>query len=199
MTNILHALSSTFTTCACGARAKDCALTQMAAFVDAQDDFLTMHPFRNGHGHKNGVGVEEDWREVDLGPLVGRKRGFKTRERIPFSGGMGGMEMDVEVGSTEGAKQAHAGEEKGGRAGVNANGRVKANGFGVVNGKKSTSPPPPPLPSILFSGSPTPTPASPNLRRGAKGKEKAVEGDVDVEMLNGAEDLRGRPTAIKLL
>ncbi|KAF8873529.1 hypothetical protein BD779DRAFT_1569832, partial [Infundibulicybe gibba] len=33
MSNILHTLASTFTTCACGARARDCALTQMAAFV----------------------------------------------------------------------------------------------------------------------------------------------------------------------
>jgi len=44
MTNILHALTSTFTTCACGACAKDCALTQMAAFVDAQDECLSTHP-----------------------------------------------------------------------------------------------------------------------------------------------------------
>ena len=30
---------------------------------------------------------------IDLDRLVGRKRGFKTRERIPLSGGMGGMVM----------------------------------------------------------------------------------------------------------
>jgi hypothetical protein len=39
MTSILHALSSTFTTCASGARAKDCAPTQIAAFVDPQDEY----------------------------------------------------------------------------------------------------------------------------------------------------------------
>ena len=76
MSNILHALSSTFTTCACGARAQDCTINRMAAFVD---------------GVPTGSGQQEQ--HVDLGPLVGRKRGFKTKERIPFSGGMVGMVM----------------------------------------------------------------------------------------------------------
>ena len=48
----------------------------MAAFVD---------------GAPIGSGQQE--RHVDLGPLVGQKRGFKTKERIPFSGGMVGMVM----------------------------------------------------------------------------------------------------------
>ena len=30
---------------------------------------------------------------VDLGPLVGRRRGFRTREKVPFSGGLTGVEM----------------------------------------------------------------------------------------------------------
>jgi hypothetical protein len=89
---------------------------------------------------------------VDLGPLVGWKRGLKTRERILFSGG---MEMEVEPPAGEA-------ERIGG-----VNGRMKPNGF--VNGRKT---PPPPLPNILFSGSPTPTPTSPSLRR--KGKERLL-------------------------
>ena len=48
----------------------------MAAFVDGV-------PTRSGQQEQH----------VDLGPLVGRKRGFKTKERIPFSGGMVGMVM----------------------------------------------------------------------------------------------------------
>ncbi|KAG6864390.1 hypothetical protein C0991_009955 [Blastosporella zonata] len=32
-------------------------------------------------------------KEIDLGPLVGTTRGFRTRERAPGSGGMGGVEM----------------------------------------------------------------------------------------------------------
>ena len=75
MSNILHTLSSTFTTCACGSRAQDCTINRMAAFVD---------------GIPTGSQKEQ---RVDLGPLVGQKRGFKTKERIPFSGGMVGMVM----------------------------------------------------------------------------------------------------------
>src|SRR5882757_445642 len=36
MASMLHALSSTFTTCACGSKAKDCALNLMAEFVDGR-------------------------------------------------------------------------------------------------------------------------------------------------------------------
>ncbi|KAE9388410.1 hypothetical protein BT96DRAFT_436225 [Gymnopus androsaceus JB14] len=35
-------------------------------------------------------------RTHDLGPLIGVPRGFRTRERIPGSGGWGGVEMDLE-------------------------------------------------------------------------------------------------------
>jgi hypothetical protein len=31
--------------------------------------------------------------KVDLGPLVGKRRGFRTKERVPYSGGLSGMEM----------------------------------------------------------------------------------------------------------
>lgn len=82
MAGILHALSSTFTTCACGAKAKDCALAQMEAFVDRE--VADAAELRSEEG------------KVDLGPLVGATRGFKTRERVPMSGGMSGVEMDVE-------------------------------------------------------------------------------------------------------
>jgi hypothetical protein len=55
----------------------------------------------NSHTQPNGVKEdwrEKDWREVDLGPLVERKRGLKTRQRILFSGG---MEMEVEPAAGE--------------------------------------------------------------------------------------------------
>ena len=32
-------------------------------------------------------------RKIDLGPLIGAKRGFRTREKVPFGGGVGGVEM----------------------------------------------------------------------------------------------------------
>jgi hypothetical protein len=31
--------------------------------------------------------------QVNLGPLIGVERGFMTREKVPWSGGMGGVEM----------------------------------------------------------------------------------------------------------
>lgn len=46
----------------------------MAAFVD-------------GDVHPTGGGG------VDLGPLVGKRRGFRTKERVPYSGGLSGVEM----------------------------------------------------------------------------------------------------------
>jgi hypothetical protein len=63
---------------------------------------------------------------------------------------------------------------------------VIPNGVWGVHGLKT----PPPPPSILFSGSPTH--ANPKLRRKGtkKGKEKAIEGDWDVEVLGDESQLR---------
>lgn len=85
-------------------------------------------------GVPNGSGQPE--LHVDLGPLVGRKRGFKTRERIPFSGGMAGMVMCMD-------NETHQ-----------------------------------PLPV---------SPSSPILNKSVKGKERAVDGDGDVEMADSRD------------
>ncbi|KAG6809647.1 hypothetical protein H0H92_015408 [Tricholoma furcatifolium] len=74
MANMLHLISSTFPHCACGEKAADCAFNAMQRFVAESDHIHT----------------------PDLGPLVGTTRGFKTRERVPGSGGLGGVEMDDE-------------------------------------------------------------------------------------------------------
>jgi len=118
MNNILHALSSTFTTCACGARARNCALTQMAAFVDRLE------------GVKGGS-REKDHEEppVDLGPLIGAKRGFRTKERIGGSGGIGGMVVDDD-------NQEDESEREGGETMKKTNRKGRMNG---VNGHASTS------------------------------------------------------------
>ncbi|KAF9026124.1 hypothetical protein BDZ89DRAFT_1067786 [Hymenopellis radicata] len=69
MSSVLHALESTFAKCACGKDTKgECALERMKKFVDGQED--------KGNG--------------DLGPLVGAERGFRTQEKVPWSGGIGG-------------------------------------------------------------------------------------------------------------
>lgn len=133
MTSMLHALASTFTTCACGARARDCALTRLAEFVDGttgipptpspsppsqfafsdyrhgpvssqsnpnSNSHLTASSYINGHSrNKDGEREpekdkeKEDGEPTNLGPLVGVARGFRTRERVPGSGGMCGMEV----------------------------------------------------------------------------------------------------------
>jgi len=145
MANILHALSSTFTSCACGARARDCALTQMAVFVDGQEHFthLVQQTEESNHTYTTS-GRMRKGRDLDLGPLVGSTRGFRTRERVPMSGGLGGMEMD--------------GDEE--------------------------------VPVVQVTiQSPSPH------RRGTKGKERAVEGDVD--MFVDDEETRGRSTEMK--
>ncbi len=51
------------------------------------------------------------WPDADLGPLIGRKRGFKTRERVPLSGGLGGMEeVNEEADAKKRGKRAEEGD-----------------------------------------------------------------------------------------
>ncbi|KAH9966324.1 hypothetical protein BGW80DRAFT_733576 [Lactifluus volemus] len=66
MASMLHALSSTFTTCACGSKAKDCALNLMAEFVDGRLP-TPVSPLSQRLNHSNG----EDKRphRIDPGPL----------------------------------------------------------------------------------------------------------------------------------
>ena len=97
----------------------------MAAFVDDM-------PTQNGQQE-----------HIDLGPLVGQKRGFKTRERIPFSGGMAGMVMCSDTSTSN--------------------------------------------QSLPMS------PSSPILnQRSSKGKERAVDGDGDIEMGDKTDKSTGR-------
>lgn len=56
-------------------RSKDCVLRLMEEFVDCE----RLPKPQNAH--------------IDLGPLVGHRRGFRTREKVPFSGGLTGVEM----------------------------------------------------------------------------------------------------------
>ena len=90
MSSMLHALSSTFTTCACGSKAKDCALNLMAEFVDGRlptsSAPLSQRPDAMNGGDKRPP-------RIDLGPLIGTQRGFRTCEKSPLNGGMNGVEM----------------------------------------------------------------------------------------------------------
>ena len=90
MASMLHALSSTFTTCACGSKTKDCALNLMAEFVDGHlptsSTPLSQRPDALNGGDKRPP-------RIDLGPLIGAQRGFRTCEKSPLNGGMNGVEM----------------------------------------------------------------------------------------------------------
>ena len=77
MQTILHSLTSTFTTCACGSRTRDCALTLMSTFVDAPSSATSTLP-----------------PHADPDPLVGHPRGFRARERIPQAAGLASAELD---------------------------------------------------------------------------------------------------------
>jgi len=61
----------------------------MAAFVDGHD----LGSLFRRKDQANEVDSDDDIAKIDIGPLVGRKRGFRTKERIPYSGGLGGMQM----------------------------------------------------------------------------------------------------------
>ncbi|KAJ8453440.1 hypothetical protein ONZ45_g19718 [Pleurotus djamor] len=82
---VLHTLSSTFTTCACGSKARDCAIALASTFIDAD---LSQPPPTSSPGAGPST-----LPPIDLGPLVGTQRGFRTREKLPHSGGIGGVEM----------------------------------------------------------------------------------------------------------
>ena len=62
----------------------------MAAFVDGEFPYTGPPASAGPSGSNSAPNGRVD---IDLGPLVGVKRGFKTKERVPFSGGMGGVEM----------------------------------------------------------------------------------------------------------
>ncbi|KAG6329408.1 hypothetical protein ID866_9681 [Astraeus odoratus] len=133
-TSIIHALSSTFTTCACGSSTRDCAIRVMERVVDGkwpwpaseggtsgsdreasageEESEIDLETVDSDNGHGSGgaqthpglngdvAGGARSRRKkarrapsVDLGPLVGVKRGFRTRERMPMSGGWHGVEV----------------------------------------------------------------------------------------------------------
>lgn len=50
---------------------------------------------RDTDKHHDGVDIAGAREKIDLGPLVGpgNERGFRTREKVPMSGGMSGVEM----------------------------------------------------------------------------------------------------------
>ena len=137
MANILDVLASTFTTCACGAakeKKRECALMWMRRFVDGEEgedggEYLNCDRDRDGGGNGDlGRGCEASGsgsaggRDVDLGPLLGVERGFRTQERVARAGGIGGVEMCVSA-SASGSRS-----RSGGVRGRRSNGKEKGKG-----------------------------------------------------------------------
>lgn len=73
----------------------------MAAFVDGRygyelgNSYISQGPSTPSPG-VGRFGSSPQIPKVDLGPLVGAVRGFRTRERVPGSGGLGGVEMIID-------------------------------------------------------------------------------------------------------
>lgn len=290
MTSILHALSSTFTTCACGARARDCVLNVMAQYVDGELDASSVtrasgQPTNGtgaglngvGAGAINGVGAgttngintgmmngngarqageadagdgsssdKENWgheygrtgiglgiqinanatstngngginisttggntstngsngntppltRKIDLGPLIGAKRGFRTREKVPFGGGVGGVEMvpsgsGVSFGAvlTGGSGAELSGGFSAGSSGVlsSAGPNVWPSSFNTPAGSSNLGPNGGPSnwrPTISTSSASRTSNSTRTRDRKGKGRameETDVDADVDVE------------------
>ena len=86
----------------------------MAAFVDGQEHFIHLVQ-QNEEEHQTYAmsGRIRKGKDIDLGPLVGRTRGFRTKERVPMCGGLGGMEMDeVPVVRVESPSRNGKGKER---------------------------------------------------------------------------------------
>lgn len=86
MQNVVHSIQSSFVACACGKNAKDCAVRWMEQFVDG-----------GAEGVQREASAEPPAK--DLGPLIGTKRGVRTRVRGGLAtGGMKGVELVGEDG-----------------------------------------------------------------------------------------------------
>ena len=67
----------------------------MATFVDGQERLLhrlqhNEEPVLDDQPYTTSGRIRKG-KDIDLGQLVGSMRGFRTKERVPMSGGMGGM------------------------------------------------------------------------------------------------------------
>ncbi|EFI26830.1 hypothetical protein CC1G_15232 [Coprinopsis cinerea okayama7 len=160
--NILHALSSTFTTCACGARSKECAFTLMGRFVSGE-----VPEFLGG-----GFGRGEEAREFSDG-RCGRGECSRSRERVGDRG-----EDREGVREVEGEGEFREGSSKDGEDGGVLRGglgskrgcrtRERVVGSGGLGGLEVVD-----LTDGGLEGE--------GRRRAGKGKERAVDGGGDGE------------------
>ncbi|KAI0755735.1 hypothetical protein C8Q74DRAFT_1373486 [Fomes fomentarius] len=93
-------VASTFTTCACSPKARDCVLARIAEFVENQTPLTPSSSppprfTKEKYGTKGHGKPEQAEGCPIVGPLIGIERGF---QRIPFACGMGGIELVFEAG-----------------------------------------------------------------------------------------------------
>ncbi|KZT05167.1 uncharacterized protein LAESUDRAFT_813759 [Laetiporus sulphureus 93-53] len=183
LTSMLHALSSTFTTCACGSKSRDCALMRMAEFIDQQTP-PTPSPSPPSAFASEGESWNSAWersrrpsesdeeremsrrKRTDLGPLIGVERGFRTRERVMWSGGMTGVEMIPSPRDTH-VPMLQEPTARGTHAGKHPDERAALGKADVASGTSNSS----------SRGEPLATSAPKRRMKDRKGKARAIEDD----------------------
>jgi hypothetical protein len=120
--------------------------------------------------------VTPSGRKVDLGPLIGTKRGFRTREKVPFGGGVGGVEMvpSTTTSSSLGFM---------GPASFGAGSPVWSSSLGTTAGPSSSNWRPSMGPSrTAFNSNSTSTSGARVRTYDRKGKGRATETNEDVDV-----------------
>ncbi|KAF8824908.1 hypothetical protein HHX47_DHR7000471 [Lentinula edodes] len=77
---------------------------QLEQEVELQTQSFAHPTFRrlNKHSTASSSQIPSTSSTVDLGPLIGVPRGFRTREKVEGSGGLGGVEMDTDDSENRG-------------------------------------------------------------------------------------------------
>ncbi|KAG6815595.1 hypothetical protein H0H87_000280 [Tephrocybe sp. NHM501043] len=89
MANILHSVSNTMPTCACGEQARGCAIRALECFIYGSERLHDDHEKDDFERRmRDHIHRHED---PNLGPLIGAKRRFRTHELVPSSGGLDGI------------------------------------------------------------------------------------------------------------
>jgi hypothetical protein len=111
---------------------------------------------------------------VYLGPLVGVKRGFRTKEKVPFSGGFGGIVMDSGVDEREEQEESDPGLVAG-----------PSGSHSHDNGEEHEAPGRSQDIPVVTLSSPTPSPQKrdPKEKQKGKGKGKGKGKESAVECL----------------
>lgn len=169
MGEVLSTLFSTFTTCACGASAHNCAITQMQKFADLDprtdldpDPDPDLLPHEQQQYRTSNLRDQRPQPSPDLGPLIGATRGLRTTDR-----GQGGREGVEPVSSTSGhAAPSVESVARAFRGVASDSGSDAANSHAMSPSQKRVHFPTPPLaPEVVVSPATVTTIATPSPRK----------------------------------